>query len=63
MSGQSANLSISEAKAMQNRVQVKGTHSMSNGGGGSKSPKSGGKMSHESMKKGCPNCGNSPCTC
>lgn len=32
MSGQSANLTLKESKAMQERVQYSGSHSSSNGG-------------------------------
>lgn len=43
MSGQSASLTLAEAKAMQERVQCGTNHSHTNGGGSS--------MKHSGMKK------------
>lgn len=59
MSGQSAHLSLKEAKAMQERTQHSGSHSKTHGG----SHKSSSGDSTHRKAKGCPNCGNSPCTC
>lgn len=62
MSGQAANLSLKEAKAMQDRVQHSGSHARSNGmGHGSKTGIKMGKK--ESKSSACPNCGTSPCSC
>ena len=52
MSGQSAHLSLSEARAMQERVQASGSHAKTNGGkGGKKSMTSSGDSTHRKMKK------------
>ena len=52
MSGQSAHLSLSEARAMQERVQASGSHSKTNGGksGKKKSMTSSGDSTHRKMK-------------
>ena len=47
MAGQSANLSLKEARAMQMRVQHSGSHANNNGGSGGKRK----SMSMETMKK------------
>jgi hypothetical protein len=55
MAGQSAHLSLKEARAMQERVQHSGSHAKSNGGGSSNLQKdvkmSGGDSVHRKMKK------------
>jgi hypothetical protein len=58
MAGQSAHLSLKEARAMQERVQHSGSQAKS---GGSVRT-SGGDSVHRKMKA-CKSCGNSPCTC
>lgn len=59
MSGQSAMLSVKEAKAMQDRVQHSGSQAKKMGGG---SKMSSGDSMHKKMK-GCSTCGKSPCVC
>ena len=49
MSGQSANLTLAEARTMQERVQASGSHAKSNGGKGKKTK--GGSMEHEQHKE------------
>lgn len=49
MSGQSAHLSLSEARAMQCRVQASGSHASTHGSGGKKSGSK--KMPKKEMKK------------
>jgi len=57
MAGQSAHLSLKEARAMQERVQHSGSHAKTHG-----SKTSSGDSVHKKMKA-CKSCGNSPCTC
>ena len=52
MSGQSAHLSLKEARAMQERVQASGSHAKTHGAGGSKSNNSMRKKPKE-MKEEC----------
>jgi hypothetical protein len=50
MAGQSSQLSLSEARAMQERVQCSGSHACNNGGGRKSSMSSMKKMPKKSMK-------------
>lgn len=50
MAGQSAMLSLKEAKAMQERVQCSGSHAKTHGGKESSSSSSMPKESHRKMK-------------
>ena len=51
MSGQSAHLSLKEAKAMQERVQASGSHAKSNGGGKKMKTSSGDSMHNKNKMK------------
>ena len=51
MAGQSSTLSVSEARAMQNRVQHSGSQAKS--GGSKKSGSSSGDSTHRKMKEKC----------
>lgn len=58
MAGQSAMLSVKEARAMQDRVQHSGSQAKKSGG---EKMNSGDSM-HKKMKA-CKMCGKSPCMC
>jgi hypothetical protein len=51
MAGQSSQLSLKEARAMQMRVQHSGSHANSNGGKGGKMKSMSSEGSHRKMRK------------